>query len=171
MRRRLGVAVAALLFGRNAAAQSAIADHPRVKESIHLLEKWLDAERGYKRLPGIAAAVVSDQQIVWHGGFGYADVERKAPATPSTLYSICSISKLFTSIALMQLRDEGKVRLDDPVRKHLSWFTLKNPDPQTGDVTVEGILTHASGLPREAAYGYWSGPSFEFPTREQIIGA
>ena len=166
---------AALLLGglvatRPVAAQP-IADHPRVKEAEAVLEKWLDAERAYKRIPGISAAVVLDQQVLWQGGFGFADLERRAPATPTTLYSICSISKLFTSIALMQLRDQGKVRLDDPVAKHLAWFKIKNPAPDAGVVTVEGILTHASGLPREAAYPYWSAPSFEFPTREQIIGA
>jgi CubicO group peptidase (beta-lactamase class C family) len=162
--------LAAVITTQPSTAQS-VADHPRVKEATAVLEKWLDAERGFKRIPGISAAVVFDQEVVWQGGFGFADLERRTPATPTTLYSICSISKLFTSIALMQLRDQGKVRLDDPVSKHLHWFKIKNPSPEAGEVTVEGILTHAAGLPREAAYPYWSAPSFEFPTREQIIGA
>ncbi len=164
-----------LLLGGFAAAQrgaaQSVAAHPRVKEATALLEKWIDAERAYKRIPGISAAVVLDQDVLWQGGFGFADLQRRAPATPTTLYSICSISKLFTSIALMQLRDQGKVKLDDPVAKHLDWFKIRNPSPEAGEVTVEGILTHAAGLPREAAYPYWSAPSFEFPTREQIIGA
>lgn len=167
------IASFALLLGTlasSAAAQS-VADHPRVKEAATVLEKWLDAERAFKRLPGISAAVVLDQDVIWQGATGYADLGRRTPATPSTLYSICSISKLFTSVALMQVRDQGKVRLDDPVAKHLPWFTIKNPKPEDGAVTVEGILTHAAGLPREAAYPYWSAPAFEFPTRDQIISA
>jgi CubicO group peptidase (beta-lactamase class C family) len=142
-----------------------------VMEARVVLERWLDAERAFKRLPGVSAAIVVDQNVIWQGGFGYADLARQTPATPSTLYSICSISKLFTSVALMQLRDQGKVRLDDPVAKHLPWFKIKNLTPETGEVTIEGILTHASGLPREAAYPYWSAPTFEFPTRDQIISA
>ncbi|MBK6842994.1 MAG: beta-lactamase family protein [Gemmatimonadetes bacterium] len=105
------------------------------------------------------------------GASGMADIERKIPASPATLYSICSISKLFTSISVMQLRDRGLVRLDDPVERHLPWFNIKRTHPASGAITVEGLLTHASGLPREAAFPYWSAPSFEFPTRQQIIDA
>ncbi len=153
-----------------AQAQS-VATHPRVKEATAVLEKWLEATRSYTRYPGISAAVVVDQDVIWQGGFGWADINKRSPATPTTLYSICSISKLFTSVALMQLRDQGKLRLDDPVAKHLSWFTIKNPRPDQEAVTIEGILTHSAGLPREAAFPYWSAPSFEFPTHDQIVSA
>jgi len=69
----------------------------------------------------------------------------------------------------MQLRDAGKLRLDDPVSKHLSWFNIKRTYPDAGEVTIEGLLTHASGLPREADYPYWSGPDFSFPTHDEIV--
>ena len=166
--------LSALLFAAAVPATGrtqSVANHPRVKEATAVLEKWIEATRAYTRYPGVSAAVVVDQEVIWQGGFGYADITKRTPATATTLYSICSISKLFTSVALMQLRDLGTVRLDDPVAKHLSWFTIKNPRPDQEAVTVEGILTHAAGLPREAAYPYWSAPSFEFPTREQIINA
>ncbi|HUQ79684.1 MAG TPA: serine hydrolase domain-containing protein, partial [Gemmatimonadaceae bacterium] len=110
-----------------------------------------------------------DQQILWSGGYGYADIARKAPATASTIYSICSISKLFTSVATMQLRDAGRLRLDDPVAKHLPWFTIKQSYPEREQITIEGLLTHASGLPRESEWPYWTGPDFPFPTHEQIV--
>lgn len=148
-----------------------IASHPRVREATALLDKWFDAQRAYQRIPGLAGAAVHDQEVVWQGASGMADVERKIPASPQTLYSICSISKLFTSISVMQLRDRGLVRLDDPVEKHLPWFNIKRTHPKSGAITVEGLLTHASGLPREAAFPYWSAPNFEFPTRQQIIEA
>ena len=168
--KRLSLILAMTFIASSAKAQP-IANHPRVQEATAVLAKWLDAQRAYLRIPGVSAAVVFDQDVVWSGGFGWADIARRAPADASTIYSICSISKLFTSISLMQLRDQGKVRLDDSVAKHLPWFTIRNPKPEDGAVTVEGLLTHASGLPREAAYPYWSAPSFEFPTREQIISA
>lgn len=151
-----------------ARAQS-ITDDPRVQTALALLQTWLEAQRAYEQIPGISAAVVHDQQLVWSGGYGYADLARKAPATPATIYSICSISKLFTSVGVMQLRDAGKLRLDDPVGRHLPWFTIKRTAPESGEITVEGLLTHASGLPRESDFPYWSGPDFPFPTREQII--
>ncbi|MGH7710305.1 MAG: serine hydrolase, partial [Gemmatimonadaceae bacterium] len=149
-------------------AQS-IANHERVKQATELLKTWLEAQRAYDLIPGISAAVVHDQELIWSGGYGFADIARQAPATASTIYSICSISKLFTSIAVMQQRDVGKLRLDDPVSKHLSWMTIKRSAPESGDITIEGLLTHASGLPRESDHPYWTGPDFPFPTREQII--
>jgi CubicO group peptidase (beta-lactamase class C family) len=142
---------------------------PRVAQALSLMRTWLEAERAYHHIPGVSAALVADQQVLWSGGFGYADIARQAPATPSTIYSICSISKLFTSIATMQLRDAGKLRLDDPVSKHLSWFAIKQMYPEREPITVEGLLTHASGLPRESEWPYWTGPDFPFPTHEQIV--
>lgn len=149
-------------------AQS-VAGHDRVRQATELLKTWLDAQRAYDQIPGISLGVVYDQELVWSGGFGYADIARQAPATASTVYSICSISKLFTSIAVMQQRDAGRLRLDDPVAKHLSWMTIKRSAPESGEITIEGLLTHASGLPRESDHPYWTGPDFPFPTREQIV--
>lgn len=149
-------------------AQS-IATNDRVRQATELLKTWLEAQRAYDQIPGISLGVVHDQELVWAGGFGYADIARQAPATASTIYSICSISKLFTSVAVMQQRDAGRLRLDDPVAKHLSWMTIKRSAPESGEITIEGLLTHASGLPRESDHPYWTGPDFPFPTREQII--
>lgn len=151
-----------------AGAQS-LSDDPRVASALKLLELWLDSQCAYEQIPGISMGVVHDQELLWSQGFGYADLERKTQATPQTIYSICSISKLFTSIAVLQLRDQGLLRLDDHVGKHLPWFTIKQAYPDGPPVTIQGILTHSSGLPRESDFPYWSGPDFPFPTREQII--
>lgn len=146
-----------------------LANDPRVAQALSLMRTWLEAERAYDHIPGISAALVVDQQILWSGGYGYADIARKAPAAANTIYSICSISKLFTSVATMQLRDAGKLRLDDPVSKHLPWFQIKQTYPDREPVTIEGLLTHASGLPRESEWPYWTGPDYPFPTHEQIV--
>ena len=145
-----------------------VADDPGVAKALQLLETWLDAELAYKRIPGLSAAIVHDQNIVWARGFGFADLERRQPATPQTIYSICSISKLFTSIAVMQQRDAGNLRLDDEIRDHLPWFDIEESHADSGRATLRGVLTHSSGLPRESAHPYWTGPEFLFPTREQI---
>ena len=145
-----------------------IANDPRVLRAVELARTWLEAQRAYERIPGVSAEVVHDQEVVWSGAFGMADVEAKRPATVDTIYSICSISKLFTSVAVMQQRDAGKIHLEDPVGKHLSWFRLKRTEGE-GDVTVEGLLTHASGLPRESDFPYWSAPDFTFPTHEEVV--
>jgi CubicO group peptidase (beta-lactamase class C family) len=146
-----------------------IRDNARVREAIRLLEVWADAQRAYEAIPGMSMAVIYDQDVLWSRGFGFADPEAQVPATPSTIYSICSISKLFTSVGVMQLRDEGSLRLDDPVGAHLDWFDIADAYPDAPPVTVEGLLTHASGLPRESDYPYWSPPDFPFPTHEQVV--
>lgn len=163
-----GLVAVAVLYPGVAGGQG-VAGHPRVRQALDLMQVWLEAQRDYDRIPGLSAAVVHDQEVVWIGGIGLADRERSVPATPSTIYSICSISKLFTSIGVMQLRDEGQLRLDDPVSRHLPWFRIRRTAPERGEITVEGLLTHASGLPRESDHPYWTGPDFPFPTREQII--
>ena len=152
-----------------AAQDSQLGQHPRLRESLALLTAWADAKRAYEGIPGVSMAVVHDQELLWSRGFGVANRDTGVPATPQTIYSICSISKLFTSIAVMQLRDAGKLRLDDPVSRHLRWYALRDTFPDAAPVTIEGILTHASGLPRESDFPYWSAPDFAFPTREQVI--
>lgn len=140
----------------------------RFQQAETLFEAWLDAKMAYEKIPGVSAALVHDQDLVWAKGYGFAHREEQLPATPSTLYSICSISKLFTSIGVMQQRDEDKLRLRDPVSEHLPWYAVGQAHGG-GPVTVEGVLTHSSGLPRESAHPYWTGPDYPFPSRDEVI--
>ena len=149
--------------------ESSIADHPRVAQALGLLAAWIDAERAYKQIPGVSVGVVHDQDLIWSGGFGYSDRESQRPATPKTIYSICSISKLFTSIGVMQLRDQGHLSLTDSPEQHLPWFAIEQTYPARAPITIHGILTHSSGLPRESDFPYWTAPDFEFPTRDQVM--
>jgi CubicO group peptidase (beta-lactamase class C family) len=146
-----------------------LCDHPDLAPKIALLEQWIEAQRAYRAIPGLAIAVVHDQELVWSRGFGVADLTTKAPVTPGTIFRIASITKTFTATAIMILRDRGKLRLDDPVRTHLPWFTYKNRHADGPAVTIRHLLTHTSGLPREAAFPYWT--DHNFPTREQMIAA
>ena len=146
-------------------AQDTIKDY---SEAFTLMNVWLDAQKDYEQLPGISAAVIEDQKVLWSGAFGKANKEQNIAMTPETLCSICSISKLFTSVAIMKLYDEGKLRLDDPVNTLLPSYNLKQQFADSGPVTVRSLLTHSSGLPREAGYPYWTGPDFPFPTREEV---
>lgn len=145
-----------------------LADHPRVADAINLLDRWVDAQRAYDQIPGISVAAVHDQELLWSAGFGFADVESRSPATPATMYSICSISKLFTSVGTLQLRDQGKFRLDDPISSLLPWFQLEMTQPEGPPVTVEGVLTHSAGIPRESDQPYWTDP-FDFPSHDEVV--
>jgi CubicO group peptidase (beta-lactamase class C family) len=169
MKRMITRILAIIIILPSLAGAQALREDSRVAAALHLLELWLEAQGAYEHIPGLSMAVVHDQELLWAKGFGYADRGKKRAATPETIYGIGSISKLFTSIAVLQLRDRGKLRLDDPVADHLPWFTVKQAYADGPPVTIHGILTHSSGLPRDAAFPYWSAPYSEFPTREQMI--
>ncbi|MCK4577735.1 MAG: beta-lactamase family protein [Candidatus Marinimicrobia bacterium] len=143
-----------------------VGKNPQVAEAIELLEIWIDEQMTHQQLPSLTLGIVYDQELIWAKGYGFADVEKRTPATPQTLYRIASITKTFTSTAIMQLRDAGKLRLDDPVTKYLPWFEPVNPFDEAKEVTVWHLLTHTAGLPREAAFPYWT--DHKFPTLEQI---
>ena len=146
-----------------------LTDDTRVQSALGLLETWIDAERAYKQIPGLSVGIVHDQDLIWSDGFGYSNREQQVPATAQTIYSICSISKLFTSIGVMQLRDQGHLNLRDSVGEHLPWFDITQTYPDRAPVTIRGLLTHSSGLPREPDFPSWTGPDYGFPTREQVI--
>lgn len=143
-----------------------LARHPRVADAITLLDLWIEEQRSYNELPGLAIGVVHDQELVWARGYGVSDLETGAPMTPETVFRIASITKLFTATAILQLRDAGKLRLDDPVSEHLPWFTVQSAFEGEPEITVRHLLTHTSGLPREAAFPHWT--THDFPTREQV---
>ncbi len=103
-----------------------ISENARVGEAIRFIQVWLDAQRDYEGIPGISIALVHNQELLWSGGFGFSNPDKRNPTTSSTIHSKCSISKLFTSIAIMQLRDKGELSLNDPIKKTLPWFNIEN---------------------------------------------
>lgn len=166
----LGLAAASLTAQSAAPASapaSAVAADAEVQGATRLFTAWLEGQLLYRHLPGVAVGVVADQQLVWSRGFGLADMAKKTPMTPQTKFRMASHSKLFTATAVMQLREQGKLRLDDPVSKYLSWFQVKRASDDDPEITIEELLTHSSGLPREAG-PHWT--TFEFPTTEQLRG-
>lgn len=156
---------ASTLAAQPAAARAGVADNPDVQGAERLFSAWMEGQIAYRGLPGIAVGVVSDQELVWATGFGFADIKAKLPMTPATKFRIASHSKLFTAIAIMQLREQGKLRLDDPVSKYLPWFKAKPAGDDDGPITVEQLLSHSSGLQREAG-DHWT--SLEFPTAVEL---
>jgi CubicO group peptidase (beta-lactamase class C family) len=111
---------------------------------IARFETQLESLRQELKIPAYSAAIVKDQKVIWAKGFGYADVENKIPATEHTAYHLASLTKTFASTILMQLVQEGKIKLDDPVSKY--GITLESH----GVITVRHLLSHTSeGNPGE----------------------
>lgn len=156
-----------ITFATLQADPGSLAENQKVAAKIKLIEVWINQLLDYYKVPGLVAGIVYDQELIWANGFGYKDLETNEKMTTEVMFRIASISKLFTSTAILQLRDKGKLRLDDPIRQYLDWFKIRNPYDDAPEVTIRHILTHTSGLPREAAFPYWTDGNF--PTLEQII--
>ena len=152
------VVMALIVVDTSRAVAEPLAQRAEIAAALQVLDSWIAATVATREGPGLAIGIVHDQDLVWSKGYGLADVERKTPVTSATLFRIASISKTFTATAIMQLRDAGKLRLDEPVATYLPWLTFKNTHPEGLPITVRHLLTHTSGLPRELAEPYWNDP-------------
>ena len=94
-----------------------------------------------RRAPGVAVAVVENGEYAWSSGFGMADLENSVPVTPQTLFRLGSISKPLTSVAAMQLWEQGKLDLDAPVQKYCPAFPQKE-----APITTRQLLGHLAGI-------------------------
>ena len=129
------------LFVRTTAAHAG--DQPELAQ-LASFEKQLESLRQELKIPAYSAAIVKDQKVIWAKGFGFADVENKIPATEHTAYHLASLTKTFASTILMQLVQDGKIKLDDPVSKY--GITLESE----GVIRVRHLLSHTSeGNPGE----------------------
>ncbi len=145
------------------------AQDPAVREAIAVLDLWIAEQVEYGEIPGLAIGIVEGRPPGVVKGYGKADLATGAPVTPSTPFRVGSVSKMFTATAILQLRDAGKLRLSDPVMRHLPWFRVKTDFGSAGPITIENLITHTSGLPREGAFPYWT--THVFPSREQLQAA
>jgi len=122
------------------------------------LERSLRARQA-ERLPSVAAAVVREGAVVWEDAVGLADCEAGVEASVETQYRIGSITKSFTAVAVMVLRDEGRLDLDDTLEAHL-------PGSVHGALSIRRMLSHLSGLQREAGEMFVTGRP---PSGEELL--
>lgn len=142
-----------------------------IRAALEQLDAFLDATMKEHNLPGLSAGVVHDRELIWSRGYGWADVEKKIPANADTIYEIGSITKLFNAVMLMQLRDAGKLCLDDPVEKYLPEFRMKSRFGDQRPPTFRQVVSHVAGLPRE--YGFDTshpGELRQFPAAVVLAG-
>ena len=98
------------------------------------------------KVPGLAVALVQDGRVVFTKAYGVREIHKPAPATTRTLFAIGSTTKAMTAAGLAMLVDEGRLRWDDPVIRHLPAFVLSDPY-LTREVTVRDLVTHRAGMP------------------------
>ncbi len=107
-----------------------------------------------EHLPGLVYGVVVDGKLVHSRALGYANVEDKIAATNSTRFRIASMTKSFVAMAALKLRDQGKLKLDDPVEKYLPEFRkVKLPTTDSAPITIRMLMTMTTGLPEDNPWG------------------
>ena len=122
------------------------------------------------RLPGASVSVVREQTLAWTAGFGFADLETGRRPDADTVYRVASISKTFTAAAVVQLRDRGRLTLDDPLVRHLPEFgAVRVHHGRVEDVTLRRLLSHRSGLVSEGPFAYWD--TRQFPDLDEVLAA
>lgn len=119
--------------------------HELMPTTERALARRIAVEQKERRLPSVMAAVVRDGRVVWTGGRGRVD---GAAPSADTQYRIGSISKTFTAVLVLRLRDERRLDLADPLDAHL-------PGTPLGDRTIAQLLSHASGLTAEPPGDWW----------------
>ena len=127
------------------------------------LEQWLSGQFPHEE--GVAIGVVSQGELIWSYPHGFADQERSVPATERTIFRIASLTKVFSAIAILQLAEQGLLRLDDPVEKHLVWFCMHSYT-KNQSMTIRDLLTHSSGLEREPYFSY--GKVVGYPDKSEL---
>ncbi len=133
-----------------------------VNRYIAYLESHLPQWKDSYNVPGVAVALVHNDQVVWAKGFGVADVSRNQPVTTETLFRIASISKPATAWGVMRLVEQGQVDLDAPVEQYLTRWHFPQSGFDTNGITIRRLLSHTAGLSVEG--------QAEYDTRQSLPG-
>ena len=128
---------------------------------------WLNEVQGYARaffknegIPGGALVTVQEGEVILADGFGHRDFASDQPATPDTIFGVASLTKSFTALALLLLEAEGKLSLEDPVRRYLPTFRYPGLGEDDGaNVTLRHLASHTSGVPSLPGLSYALRPS------------
>lgn len=123
-------------------------------EAQRILETYVKENN----VPGLSAAIAVQNEVLWTGGFGYANLQHMVPAGSHTLYRIASISKPITAVLAMQLVEAGKLDLDKPIKEYLP--LLHGP---IGTITTRQLLCHTSGI------RHYRGDEFLSDIRHQSV--
>jgi len=125
----------------------------RIKNAIPVIEKMYKAFSIANHVPGYAYGIVVDGQLLYKGADGYANLEEKIPATTSSMFRIASMSKSFTSLAILHLRDAGKLKLDDPVEMYIPELKGQGLTTDAPPITIRHLMSHSAGFPEDNPWG------------------
>ncbi len=131
------------------------------------VEAYLRGEMREHRFPGMAVGLVAGGELVWASGLGVRDLATQEPVTSKTVFRIGSITKAFTGVAILQLRDAGKLSLDDPAETYVPEMAqLRYPTADSPRITIRHLVTHTAGIGMNTGVDYWRRANHVLTERE-----
>lgn len=140
------------------------------KHTLDYLDSWLTLRSKWEDLPGFSVAIAKDGEVIFNHAYGSANLETDEALRTDHLFRVASHSKSFTATAVLQLQEQGKLRIDDYVVTHLGWLT-DHKDARWKTVTIRQLLSHSAGVIRDGLdSNFWSLRK-PFPNREEFRAA
>jgi CubicO group peptidase (beta-lactamase class C family) len=127
------------------------------------LDQYLEEYYINKNVPSISAGLMQDGKIIWLGVKGYSDIENNIAAEKKSVYRIASVSKMITAVAVLQLVEQNKIKLDEDVRKYIPYYPIKR-----WKFTVRQLLTHTAGIRNYKSSGEFESKEYFQSTKEVI---
>jgi len=126
----------------------------KIKSTRAVIDQVFKDQFEKNHFPGLAYGLVADGQLIYSNAFGQADTKSKIAATVQTDFRIASMSKSFTALSILKLRDEGKLSLADPVAKYIPAFAnVRYMTSDSPPITIEHLLTMSAGFPEDNPWG------------------
>jgi CubicO group peptidase (beta-lactamase class C family) len=125
----------------------------KIEATKSLVEKIYKEFAEKNHFPGYAFAIVADGKLIYSGSGGYANISQKIPATEQSMFRIASMSKSFTAMAILKLRDEGKLKLDDPLYIYIPEIKNQQLTADAPPITIRNLLSHSAGYPEDNPWG------------------
>ncbi|HLF45185.1 MAG TPA: serine hydrolase domain-containing protein [Chitinophagaceae bacterium] len=126
----------------------------KIAQTFPVIDSLYKKHAVENHFPGISFGIVIDGKLAYTGNYGYTDIEKKIPVTSTSLFRIASMSKSFTTMAILKLRDEGRLNLDDPAYFYIPELkNLKYPTADAPHITIRHLMTHGAGLPEDNPWG------------------
>lgn len=137
------------------------------QELISTSDKYFKDKLASDHIVGVSAAIVIDGQVIWAKGFGYSDRDRKVPMLPETVVNIGSVTKTFTSLAVMQLHEKGLLNINKGLNTYLPGFhPMSRPQDSSSAVTIRSVITHTSGIQSDI----WKNSDFGSGKYTDVLG-
>jgi len=134
-----------------------------LRDAASYAGRWLDYQQRLKEIPAVTIAIRHGDDVVLSAGYGHANLETGVPVTPDHIFRVASHSKWFTGTAIMQLKEAGRLRLDDPLGQYIPWL-----QPPLAAVTIRQVLNHAGGITRDGYDNDHWQLEHPFPDVEQL---